>query len=100
MEEAVGFDKPRGNIENSAFSQCLPPSVWRSSWPFGKTSWLQFLGGKRGRGRFLPARSSSFIARNIENLVFQSAERDSKGRRTRLVAKCKPEKQRASELAK
>jgi len=38
-----------------------------------------------------------FTARNIENLVFQSAER---GRRTRLVAKCKPEKQRASELAK
>lgn len=42
----------------------------------------------------------SFTARNIENLVFQSAERGFKGRRTRLVAKCKPEKQRASELAK
>lgn len=42
----------------------------------------------------------SFIARNIENLVFQPAECGFKGRRTRLVAKCKPEKQRASELAK
>lgn len=42
----------------------------------------------------------SFIVRNIENLVFQSAERGFKGRRTWLVAKCKPEKQRASELAK
>lgn len=41
-----------------------------------------------------------FIARNIENLVFQSAERGFRGRCTRLVAKCKPEKQRASELAK
>lgn len=42
----------------------------------------------------------SFIARNIENLVFQSAERGFRGRCTRLVAKCKPEKQRVSELAK
>lgn len=41
-----------------------------------------------------------FTVRNIENLVFQLAERGFKGRRTRLVAKCKPEKQRASELAK
>lgn len=68
---------------------------------FSQTALYSLHFGMNGRRiRIFDFGEFPFTARNIENLVFQSAERGFKGRRTWLVAKCKPEKQRASELAK